>query len=631
MALFIKQSPFFRLFLYTILGIVTAQYFEIDLFWLCAITILLWCALAYLFFLIKNIRIDFVWGIVFNILCFVVGFILAENAKPYTNIPDFNGNNRFTVIVEKYEGKINNNFRYIGRLYLADSLKFIDKTVKIRLQTDTTNPVLKEGEIVFCKGSLKKIENRGTPGEFDYKTWANRKQIYYNSFVSKGNCTSIGYNEPLIVKQWLDRIRVWIEQCFTKFGIKGDQNAVLIALTTGDKASLDPELKSAFTTAGLMHVLAVSGLHVGIIYLVLSWLTKPLLFVRYGKSFRILITIAILWIYAFFTGMAPSVERAVLMFSFLVIGEASGRKYSGLNSLFASAFFLMIFNPNIIYEIGFQLSYLAVFGIFQFYKPVYDLVYFKNKLFDKIWSLCSLSVAAQLATTPISLYYFSQFPAYFLLGNLVIVPLVGFIIQGAIAFMALSFYEPLAKIVAWCVNIMLEFMTRFTEWVAMLPYSLITNIYVDIVEISGVYVLFILAFYYFKHHNHKMLISLSTLLCLLLIYSAIKTQHQNQVKDIHVFNSTGNPVYIVESRNIHSIVFDSTTPIQRHIAQLSKFYGLNLKHVSHIEHNNNISVWKHPVGKILIAPENLLQRIDTTLLKDFDVIVKKRAVWNFKH
>ena len=171
------------------------------------------------------------------------------------------------------------------------------------------------------------------------------------------------------------------------------------------------------------------------------------------------------------------------MFSFLVVGEASGRRYLGQNSLFASAFFLMIFNPNIIFELGFQLSYLAVFGIFQFHKPIYNLFCFKNKLLDKIWSLSALSISAQLATTPVSLLYFNQFPLYFLLGNIVIVPLVGVIIQGAILFMALSFYAPLAKIVAWCVNLMLKFMTGTTELIAKLPYSQITGIYIDVVMV----------------------------------------------------------------------------------------------------------------------------------------------------
>ncbi len=627
MALFIKQSPFFRLFLFTISGIITAKYFEIESMWILPVALVLWAVLLVVYGLIKNIKIDIFWGFGFNVLCFIVGFILAQNAKPLRDLPDFENNSGFTVIIEQNEGRINNRNRYLGRLYFADNHKFLDKTVKVRILADTTETPMKEGDIIFCTARLQKIENRGNPGELDYKTWANRKQIYYSSFVPKGKCTIVGYDEPTQIKQWISSIRIWIEQCFTKFGITGNQNAVLIALTTGDKASLDPELKSAFTTAGLMHVLAVSGLHVGIIYLVLSWIVKPLTFFRQGRILRIVIVITALWLYAFFTGMAPSVKRAVLMFSFLVVGEASGRKYSGQNSLFASAFFLMIFNPNIIFELGFQLSYLAVFGIFQFHKPIYNLFCFKNKLLDKIWSLSALSISAQLATTPISLLYFNQFPLYFLLGNIVIVPLVGVIIQGAILFMALSFYAPLAKIVAWCVNLMLKFMTGTTELIAKLPYSQITGIYIDVVMVIALYALFLIAHSYFKSHSPRTLVGLSTLLCSLLIYSATKSHILDNTSDIHVFKTASSPIYIVESKSVHSIVADTTAPVERHIAQLSNFYGARLNHASHNEVQGRYSVWEHPAGKILIAPENILSSIDTTIFEKVDVVVRSKPVW----
>jgi competence protein ComEC len=622
---FIKQSPFFRLFLFTTFGILAAQWFTTStLPWVLASSLLLVLVII-LYYFNKSLTIDTLWGGTFNSLCVAVGFILAQSSKPLADVPIFQGNTNFSVLIEKNEGVINHQARYTARLFSSDTLKFTHKTVKVRIMLDTTDETFREGEIVFCQGMLRKIENRGNPGEFDYQTWANRRQIYYSANIPKGACTPMGYHEPFILRQWVSKIRIWLDQSFVNQGIAGDQLAVLVALTTGDKATLDPELRSAFSTAGLMHVLAVSGLHIGIIYLILGWLVKPLTFYRYGKPLKIILVISFLWLYAFFTGMAPSVTRAVLMFSFLVIGEASGRKYASENALFASAFFLMLFNPNIIYEVGFQLSYLAVFGIFQFYKPIYDLFYFEQKIPDKIWSLLALSLAAQLATTPISLYYFNQFPTYFLLSNLLIVPLVGFIIQGTILFLVLGFFEPAANIVAWVVNHMLKGMTFYSEWVSQLPVSRISGIYIDMIVLWGLYALIPLVFGSFKTRSPRQLQLTSVSLLLLLGYGLVTSHLQTQKREIHVFKAMHNPVFVVEANRIHSLQSDTSVSVHRYVSQLSSFYKTHLEPASHVVVSEPVSVWTQQQQKILLAPRTRLEKMDTAVVQHMDVVVGRNG------
>jgi competence protein ComEC len=582
--------------------------------------------LAFLFRTSRSLFVDLAWGMVFNALCFAVGFSVAQNTRPLSDVQEFKGMVNFTVLVEKNEGVVNERTRYVARLFSVDSQRFDSKTLKIRLMTDTLWNSFREGEMLYCKGVIRKIENRGNPGEFDYKTWANRRQIYYNTTINENRCSSLGYHKPLFLQVWVSQIRDWLQKTFVNNGITDNQLAVLTALTTGDKASLDPELRSAFSTAGLMHVLAVSGLHIGIIYLILSWIVKPLAFYRVGKLLQISIVIVFLWLYAFFTGMAPSVSRAVLMFSFLVIGEASGRKYASENALFASAFFLVLVDPNIIYEVGFQLSYLAVFGIFQFYKPIYNLFYFEHKIPDKIWSLCALSLAAQLATTPISLYYFNQFPTWFLLSNLLIVPLVGFIIQGTLILLAISFVEPAARVVAWCVNLMLKGMTGYSEWVVHLPASLLSGIYLDTVLLLGMYAFIFLLFSFFHNRSPKFLQLTSITLLLLLGYGIATAHWQSKKRDIHVYRAMHNPVFIVEANRVHSIQTDTSVPVQRYVSQLSSFYKTNLTAASHHVVHDPVSVWDIHRQKILLLPGLPIHKVDSSINQRFKMVVARDGV-----
>ncbi len=621
MVSFIKQSPFFRPFVFTVAGIIVAQYIVAPFLPLLLVLALLLVALIFTIRLTRSLTLDLVWGLAFNTLCFVSGFALTQNARPLTEVPEFNSTVKFSVLIEKNEGVVNQKARYTARLFGVDSQRFENNVIKIRLIADSSLANWREGEMLYCMGTIRKIENRGNPGEFDYKTWANRKQIYYSAALTKESCSSMGYQKPFFLRVWISEIRDWLQKTFVSNGITDNQLAVLTALTTGDKATLDPELRSAFSTAGLMHVLAVSGLHIGIIYLILGWVVKPLVFFRMGKLFRVFIIIVFLWLYAFFTGMAPSVNRAVLMFSFLVVGEASGRRYASENALFASAFFLVVVDPNIIYEVGFQLSYLAVFGIFQFYKPIYNLFFFERSIPDKIWSLCALSLAAQLATTPISLFYFNQFPTYFLLSNLLIVPLVGFIMQGTVVFLAISFFEPAAKVLAWALNLMLKIMNNYTEWVAQLPASLLNGIYIDGVLLLGLYALILLIFSFLNNRSLKIL-QLSSLSLLLLLGYGIATRHwQWQQREIHVYRAMHNPVFIVEANQVHSLQTDTSVLVHDYISKLSSFYKANLTQASHFVVDNPVSVWDHHGEKILLTPRTRLAKTDTTLMQKVDFVV----------
>jgi len=175
--------------------------------------------------------------------------------------------------------------------------------------------------------------------------------------------------------------------------------------------------------AGAMHILCVSGLHVGIIYLVISFFLGFLNNTRFNNILKAILLLLTVWAYAIITGLSPSVQRASLMLSVFIIGNLLNRARDTYNTLAISALILLIIDPYLLFNVGFQLSYAAVIGIVTFHQPIYKLLYFKNTIIDKIWSITVLSFAAQMATFPIATYYFHFFPPWFWLTNLFTFPL----------------------------------------------------------------------------------------------------------------------------------------------------------------------------------------------------------------
>lgn len=197
----------------------------------------------------------------------------------------------------------------------------------------------------------------------------------------------------------------------------------------------------AYSKTGTMHVLSVSGMHVGIVFLVLSFLFKPLDKFHALSYFRIFLIVPAIWFYAMISGFSSPVCRAALMISLVVIGKVLHRNLNSYHIIAISAFFLLLYNPFFLFDVGFQLSYLAVFGLVYFHPKLYQLFHFHNKIFDYLWSYCALSIAAQLATFPLGLYYFHQFPLYFLLSNLLILLPVTLIMYLGILLLFIPFKE----------------------------------------------------------------------------------------------------------------------------------------------------------------------------------------------
>lgn len=378
-----------------------------------------------------------------------------------------------------------NHFRYIFELesIVFTSLSTQKATGKIHLyiRKDTTESLFRYGDQLTVYGQFHTVPNPDNPNEFNYKLYLQRQNIYSHAFVHTEDILCTGNNPSNPFLKWAYSLRLHASEIIDKNITQSRENGIAKALLLGIKDHLDNEVKASYSSAGAMHVLAVSGLHVGIIYLLIRlFFSKLKQTGKWGRYLFGIISVLIIWLYATVTGLSPSVLRAATMFSLVAISQASTREGNIYNTLGFAAFILLIFDPYLIYSVGFQLSFAAVMGIVYLQPKLYRLAHFNTLITDKAWAITCVSITAQLATFPLSTYYFHQFPTYFLVSNLIVIPASFLMLIGGISMLLI---EPIFASAGKIIGIVLEqFMWIINElmsYVHVLPKSLIEWIYMD--------------------------------------------------------------------------------------------------------------------------------------------------------
>jgi competence protein ComEC len=395
------------------------------------------------------------------------------------------------IILDKAPSK-NNRFKYTLQLDCVkknDSLKYVNEKILLFNSDSLSNTEIEPGKRVLFQSRLFKISNSDNPCEFNFEKYMKIKGIRYQTFIKEG--IAFTEYEHINLKTSALNLRTKLMKMYRKQGIEGDEYSVLCALTLGDQNNISNEVKSSFSASGTTHVLSVSGLHVGIIFIIISFLLSPLDKNKQLKLLKIMILLVFLWFYAFISGLSPPVLRSCSMFSFIVIGENLQRRTNTYNTLAVSAFVLMLINPLMIFDVGFQLSYMAVISI-VFYQPkISSLIKTNNVVLKYLWGLVTVSIAAQLGTTPVCIYYFHQFPTYFLISNMIVVPLAALILYTALPFYAFSFIPFLSKLLAFLLKNMTWFLNHSVQTIEFLPGSLIKGLWISDFSLMLLYLLII--------------------------------------------------------------------------------------------------------------------------------------------
>ncbi len=465
----VQNIPFLRVTIALATGVIISANFNLKPALILLLSGLLLIALI---ILNKNYRYSFnvYFGYGIQLFFILIGILLPQlhNKKPVL----FEKGTFIAVVIETPQEKQNSykSILQIEAVNYSDSLFLTKELVIAYFSKSDEIASLKAGDIIDFKNPPQIIENNNNPYEFDYKHYLEKKGIYRQVYIPANSWLKTKQSKKSI-SIWAEQTREKLLQIYRNQPIDETEFEILSALTLGYKRELEPETKRIFSASGASHVLAVSGLHVGVLYYMITLFFGFLRKIKSGRFIFMLISISILWIYAFITGLSPSVLRAATMFSIFAIGENMNRRSNIYNLMAASAFVLLLINPNNLFDIGFQLSYAAVFGIVFLQPKLEKLIWVKNKFLKYFWMLVTVSLAAQIATFPITSYYFGQFPTYFWLTNTFVIPAVMVLIPLGILLLFASTIPIISTILAVLLNYILKITYFLLSLIYQLPFS----------------------------------------------------------------------------------------------------------------------------------------------------------------
>lgn len=402
-------------------------------------------------------------------------------------------------------------------------------------EVDSAGPELKYHDELVLRTNLQRVLPLGNPNEFKYDRYLRFHDILYRGYVKSEDWELLARGKPSIIGMFLD-VRSFLIGKLEEGGLTGNELSVASALILGYRADLDRELMNAYAGAGATHVLAVSGLHVGIVYFILNLLLRFLDRHRYGVILRLMLLVGFLWAYAALTGLSPSVCRAATMFTFVALGKAVDRNTNIFNALAVSAFCLIAYQPMIVMQVGFQLSYLAVIGIVVIQPRLLNLLVIENRLLDWAWSITCVSFAAQIATFPLGLLYFHQFPNLFPISNLLVIPAATFILWLGFVLFGLCWCPPALSVFGYLLKNLIYGLNYVVVKIEQIPYSVLSGIDISTFESLLIYALIFGVLIFVVKQNRFGLYSSLVLAVLLMVLQCIEVYEQKNQRFVTVYN-----------------------------------------------------------------------------------------------
>ncbi len=515
---------------------------------------------------LKTIRLNWLFGFIMGCYLFHGGYALtyvheAETQKTYYR--NFEGDAKYYVArIYDYPTVRDNNIRVPLQLeyQFGDSLPSRAVTGKVMayFQKTDTAFALRYGNLIAIDAPVNEVQGPKNPAEFDYRAYLYRKGITGQVFLKDADWVDLQTSRVNPIYAFSYRFRDILLSSLQRCGLNNDEFGVAAAILLGYDDSLADDVRKNYVAAGSMHILCVSGMHVGIIYLLASALLGFLNRKKWQKMLKHILLLAMIWFYALIAGLTPSVLRASLMISFVIIGEMLNRKGFIINSLAASAFILLCINPNNLFEIGFQLSYAAVMGIVVLQRPIYSLFYVKNKLLDKVWEITAVSLAAQIATIPFTLFYFNQFTTYFWLSNLFMTPISFVVVISGMVLLMVSWIPYLNIFIGYLVWGAVYAMNAFASWVEQLPFSIIKGLYISEFEFFTLLVSFLFLLVSVVTRKRKMLIGMLSVLLLFMISLTVRTYSTDHQTGITFYSLRKHTAIDFIAGNQHILLVDST-------------------------------------------------------------------------
>ena len=549
-----------KLTLFLVLGIVIGRHLSLSLTNSLVLTGGFLVVLTLLFFTDKN-RNSTYFGIIMAMITSSIGILSVslwqpKNWSDHYSHYSINKDNTLKLKIREVLKSTNFSDRYVVLLKELNGQKTSGKII-LTIPIDTTKATFQVDDELLTYGILNEINPPLNPYQFDYRRYLEGLGIYHglkirnNAYDQLDIHTSSIYG---IAASARNKIILKLRQ--SNFG--NDELGIIQALLLGQRNSISAETYDNYKDAGAVHILAVSGLHIGVLLLLLQFLLRPLERVPKGKTIKLLVIVALLWCFALLAGLSASVVRAVTMFSFVAYALYLNRPSNTFNILALSMFFiLLLFNPMLLFQVGFQMSYAAVFSIVWIYPILQGFWNPKNPILKKTWQLLSVSIAAQLGVLPISLFYFHQFPGLFFISNLLIVPFLGVLLGVGISVMVLALMNLLPDFLVDGYNRMIRLMNSVIEWIAEQEAFIFKNISFDGMQLLLAYAVLISLLVFCTKPSFKRTLTFTISIIAFqfwLLYSNISTGREEKLLLLH---QTRNSILLHHQGN--QLIVHSTT------------------------------------------------------------------------
>ena len=486
---------------------------------------------------------------------------IPENSRDhYTNSPCFNSHHSIQIKVIQSLKSDNYNDYYITKVIGIDGIHYSGKLL-VAIKKDRTQKKLQPDKELLVRAQITRIPAPLNPDQFNYSNYMQQLDVYGQISIVT-NDIILQQEGTTTLQGFAIQIRNNIIQKLKKSSISKEERSILQALVLGDKTEISKKAMNQYAAAGAVHMLAVSGLHVGVFYIIVGWLFSFIKYNKHGLLIHSLLLIVCLWGFAFITGLSPSVTRAVTMFSCFSFATLIGRRTNTINTLFISLIILLLYHPKWLFSVGFQLSYLAVFFI-VWLQPIFKKWYAPHTHWKRtLYQIITVSISAQIGTLPLSLYYFHQFPGLFLITNIILLPLLGFIIGLSFFVTILVYIDILFEWLATTYSFLIKTMNHVIALIANQDFFLITHISFAGYTVVAIYFSVFLWIVVLQKYSYKRLFFALTS-CSILIIVSILTENGIQQDRLIIFQKNKESLLGVQShKQLVLLCNDTTLPLQ---------------------------------------------------------------------
>ena len=542
----ILQFPLVKVFLGFIIGLLLCPIVKPNPIFLISSTLLMIILFMYGSNRIEKIKkIKPVFGLSVYIISILFGFLTSFLHKENRNL------NHYTKQINDYEKEYNLDLllleklksskkytRYLCQITKLDKYKSVGKVIL----NNNSNRNYNIGTHLKVKGTIFKNKKPSNPGLFDYSAYLENQEIYAQVYIFK-NKIAIGKTENNLLS-YFSNFREKIILNLKKSVIKEKELNVLLALILGQQQDISPEVLKDYQFAGAIHVLSVSGLHVGFILIFINFLMKPIGNSGRKTVLKLIILLLALWSFAVLAGLSPSIVRSVSMFSIMAIGNHMKRSVNIYHTLIVSMLLILLFKPSFLYDVGFQLSYLALFFIIWFQPLLSGIWKPKYKICVYFWDILTVSFAAQIGTMPLSIYYFHQFPGLFFITNLFIIPLLGIIMGVGIVVILIASFSVVPKFLTITIEHLISSLNFIIHKIAAIDYFVVKNISFTKEMLWSSYLIILLAVILIKKPTFYKTVALFMSIFLLQLIFIFQKKENRSSSELTIFNYKKNTLII---------------------------------------------------------------------------------------